>query len=336
MSIFGDLMDLASMCDHGRAEIVNKEVRFERNRNNTTVECTVVLEQTRGGNRESAGFMMRLLRAHEDSVARVEQIRTHYDGRDNIQREVRFFTDQSTYEWIDSDNGRIQRVGRDRLGRSTTRTFREFQREVLGQVREERARDDRADAAAYAYRSLGLAGEEIVRREIVQAYNAASPALSSEGQETVDRLRQQYNVSISVDPAMSPDQVRIGTITAEYGQTLNVPKIKASKDYGNKIIACRIGDPNSHTWVDVPAEGPTARRCSECKRVTGEFWKPDDYKRFIEWLVTNTKILVVLWARDLDATELRFSLLETDSNRKTAEETTDDDAVIRFGLLDMK
>ena len=57
----------------------------------------------------------------------------------------------------------------------------------------------------------------------------------------------------------------------------------------------------------------------------------------IKWLVTNTKTLVLLWARNLDATELRFSLLEIDSNQKTTEEsTTDDDAVIRFGLLDLK
>lgn len=332
MTIFSSLVDLATLCERGRAGIVNTEVRFERSRHNTTVECNIVIERSSNYDPSSAGFMMRLVRAVEDEVAQLDHINVNYNGYDEIAREVRFFTDQSTYEWINAEAA-VRRSRRDRFGRTRTDDSY-FRREILGQP-------------------------------------VPPPQLTPQGQRTLERLQQEYSripprspgsrqipdsrlsfdrATISVDTAAPTDQAAI--VVAEYGQTLTVNKIeirvnpsvspneiqiKQSKDYGNKIIKCSIGDLNSHKWVDVPAEGPTARRCSECKRVTGTFWTPDDHKRFIEWLVTNTKILVLLWARDLDATELRFALLETDSNRKTTEEpTTDDDAVIRFGLLDLK
>jgi len=370
MSITGDLIDLTTLCERGRAEIINKEIRYERNRRNTTVECVVVLEASHRGDRESAAFMMRLLRAHEDSVVRVDQILAHYDGGDNIQREVRFFTDQSTFEWINADDERRSR--RDRLGRPTIRTFREFQREVLGQpvppsprlsqegqrtferlwqeysrisprspssrqIPDSRAsppptpaRDDRVDALAYAMRTVmpdtasDSALQDAAQIAGISGHSADrviidDPLVTAIADERMD----PGTIRMSVDYG-GPSITAVNIVSAEYGATLTIPK-------------CKIGNSDTHTWIDVPNEGPTARRCSICKRVTGTFWSPDDYKRFIEWLVTNTKILVLLWARNLDATELRFSLLETDSNRKTTEEsTTDDDAVIRFGLLDLK
>lgn len=369
MSINGDLIDLATLCERGRAEIIYKEVRYERGRYDMTVECTVVLEVARRLNTESSRFMMRLLQAHEDGEIRVDQILTHYDGRDGLQCEIRFFTDQQTYEWINVDE-MVRRRGRDRLGRRRVEDTI-MQREVLGQpvpspqlsqegqrtferLRQEYFRisprspgsrqiPDSRTSPHTLERPHDHHVQELEAMRMVMPDTASGSALQDAAQiagisgHSADQvIIDDPLVTAIADERMDPGTIRLSVdyggpsitavniVSAEYGSTLTVPK-------------CKIGNPDTHTWVDVPAEGPTARRCSICKRVTGTFWSPDDYKRFIEWLVTNTKILVLLWARNLDATEFRFSLLETDSNRKTTEEsTTDDDAVIRFGLLDLK
>lgn len=36
---------------------------------------------------------------------------------------------------------------------------------------------------------------------------------------------------------------------------------------------CGVGE---HEYVDLPNEGPTAKRCRHCSRVTGHFWRPDE------------------------------------------------------------
>lgn len=99
---------------------------------------------------------------------------------------------------------------------------------------------------------------------------------------------------------------------------------------------CTIGNPDSHQWVDVPLEGPTAKRCSRCLRVTGHFWRPDEIVQIVDRFVAIVKLCVSLWAQSIDVTAIRFQLLELDADKKTVEHESDNDASVRFSLLELK
>lgn len=157
------------------------------------------------------------------------------------------------------------------------------------------------------------------------------PELSAEGKQTVKRLMGEYKTIIP-DGLLNAIAASAAIPTSPYNVMVRVDSVTLAGQIRVEYL-CRAGDMSSHDWIDVRSEGPTARRCTRCKRVTGQFYGPKDFEQIVDWLVSTTKSLVLLWARSIDTTVARYAMLEFDSGGPVAEDAPDDQ---RFALLEFK